>query len=62
MQHGLVIYSLQVATADCSKGDVETSAWVGGSILSELDGFDNIAMTKEAYDETGPALVHRQCT
>ena len=37
------------------------SAWIGGSILSSLDSFKNMWITKEEYDEEGPSIVHRKC-
>jgi len=37
------------------------SVWIGGSILSSLSTFDNMWITKEEYDESGPAIVHRKC-
>ena len=36
-------------------------AWLGGSILGEMETFKNIMIPKEDYDENGPALVHRKC-
>jgi len=37
------------------------SVWIGGSILSSLSTFDNMWITKEEYDESGPSIVHRKC-
>jgi len=37
------------------------SVWIGGSILSSLSTFDNMWITKEEYDESGPGIVHRKC-
>jgi len=37
------------------------SVWIGGSILSSLSTFDNMWITKEEYDESGPQIVHRKC-
>jgi len=37
------------------------SVWIGGSILSSLSTFDNMWITKDEYDESGPAIVHRKC-
>ena len=36
-------------------------AWLGGSLLSSMSSFDQMCMTKEEYDEFGPALVHLKC-
>jgi len=37
------------------------SVWIGGSILSSLSTFQQIWVSKEEYDESGPSIVHRKC-
>jgi len=37
------------------------SAWIGGSILACLSTFQQMCVSKEEYDEKGPAIVHRKC-
>jgi len=37
------------------------SVWVGGSILSSLSTFQNMWITREEYDESGPGIVHKKC-
>ncbi|XP_078659406.1 actin, muscle-like [Branchiostoma floridae x Branchiostoma belcheri] len=37
------------------------SVWIGGSILSSLSTFQTMWITKQEYDESGPAIVHRKC-
>merc|ERR1719232_166354 len=37
------------------------SVWIGGSILSSLSTFQEMWITKQEYDECGPAIVHRKC-
>ncbi|KAJ6514728.1 actin 2 [Mycena vulgaris] len=37
------------------------SVWIGGSILSSLSTFQNMWVTKQEYDESGPGIVHRKC-
>eukprot|EP01121_Diplochlamys_sp_Union-15-3_P007927 TRINITY_DN2058_c0_g4_i2.p1 TRINITY_DN2058_c0_g4~~TRINITY_DN2058_c0_g4_i2.p1 ORF type:complete len:273 (-),score=43.48 TRINITY_DN2058_c0_g4_i2:72-890(-) len=37
------------------------STWIGGSILASLSTFQQLWMSKEEYDETGPSIVHRKC-
>ncbi|KMS93923.1 hypothetical protein BVRB_026560, partial [Beta vulgaris subsp. vulgaris] len=37
------------------------SVWIGGSILSSLSTFQQMWISKEEYDEAGPAIVHRKC-
>ena len=36
-------------------------AWVGGSILSSLDMFQYMWISKKEYEETGPGIVHEKC-
>jgi len=38
------------------------SVWIGGSILSSLSTFEEMWVTKEEYNESGPSIVHRKCT
>jgi len=38
------------------------SVWIGGSILSSLSTFEEMWVTKDEYDESGPGIVHRKCT
>ncbi|XP_053315750.1 actin-related protein T3 [Spea bombifrons] len=37
------------------------SAWMGGSILSSLPGFQQLWITQEEFKEVGPNIVHRKC-
>ncbi len=39
----------------------EYSAWIGGSILSSLSTFQQMWISKQEYDESGPSIVHRKC-
>jgi len=36
-------------------------SWLGGSILASLNTFNQMWITKEEYDESGPCIVHRKC-
>jgi len=38
------------------------SVWIGGSILASLSTFEEMWVTKEEYDDSGPSIVHRKCT
>jgi actin len=38
------------------------SVWIGGSILASLSTFEDMWVSKEEYDESGPSIVHRKCT
>ena len=37
------------------------SVWIGGSILASLTTFGDMMITRDEYDEVGPAIVHRRC-
>jgi actin-related protein len=37
------------------------SVWIGGSILASLSTFQEMWISKEEYDESGPSIVHRKC-
>jgi len=37
------------------------SVWIGGSILSSLSTFQQMWISKQEYDESGPTIVHRKC-
>merc|ERR1711972_1261631 len=37
------------------------SVWIGGSILSSLSTFQQMWISKQEYDESGPSIVHRRC-
>ncbi|MEQ2166523.1 hypothetical protein GOODEAATRI_029227, partial [Goodea atripinnis] len=37
------------------------SVWNGGSILASLSSFQQMWISKQEYDESGPGIVHRKC-
>jgi len=37
------------------------SVWIGGSILSSLSTSQQMWISKQEYDESGPSIVHRKC-
>ena len=37
------------------------SVWIGGSILASLSTFEDMWVSKQEYDETGPSIVHTKC-
>merc|ERR1719160_512329 len=37
------------------------SVWIGGSILTSLSTFQQMWISKQEYDESGPTIVHRKC-
>ena len=55
---GLVDHPVKVV-APPERGSL---AWIGGSILTSLSSFEKAWITKEDYDEIGPAIVHQKCS
>ena len=37
------------------------SVWIGGSLLASLSTFQQMWISKQEYDESGPTIVHRKC-
>ena len=37
------------------------SVWIGGSLLASLSTFQQMGISKQEYDESGPSIVHRKC-
>jgi len=37
------------------------SVWIGGSILASMQCFQQMWISKEDYDESGPCIIHRKC-
>ena len=37
------------------------STWIGGSILASLSSFQEMWISKEEYNESGPCIVHEKC-
>ncbi|ETO09534.1 hypothetical protein RFI_27842 [Reticulomyxa filosa] len=37
------------------------SSWIGGSILCNLESFQDMWVTQHEYDDSGPSIVHRRC-
>ena len=35
--------------------------WIAGSILASLSTFQQMWISKQEYDESGPSIVHRKC-
>uniref|UniRef100_A0A3P8VPL3 Uncharacterized protein n=1 Tax=Cynoglossus semilaevis TaxID=244447 RepID=A0A3P8VPL3_CYNSE len=40
---------------------IKYSVWIGGSILASLSTFQQMWISKQEYDESGPSIVHRKC-
>ena len=41
--------------------EAEYAAWIGGSILTSLNTFENLWVTKADYKEVGSTIIHRKC-
>ena len=37
------------------------SAWFGGSLLASVSTFQQMWISKQEYDESGPSVVHKKC-
>ena len=37
------------------------SVWIGGSILASLSTFEQMWISNQEYEESGPSIVHRKC-
>lgn len=46
---------------DFIKPEFDHPAWVGGSIMSQLDTFPQMLISKEEYYEVGAGIIHRKC-
>ena len=52
---------MKVNIVAISEKERAVATWLGGSILSSLQTFQNKWITKAEYQETGPSIVHRKC-
>jgi len=50
-----------IKTKVISPPERKYSVWIGGSILASLSTFQQMWISKEEYDESGPSIVHRKC-
>ena len=41
--------------------DRQNAAWRGASILGSLGVMQQMWITKQEYNETGPLIIHRKC-
>jgi actin-related protein len=41
--------------------DRRNTAWIGGSLLASMSTFQQMCISKQEYDESGPSTVHRKC-
>jgi actin-related protein len=61
MQKELVNLALPMKIKIIAPPERKYSVWIGGSILASLSTFGQMWISKEEYDESGPAIVHRKC-
>jgi hypothetical protein len=40
--------------------NIVAAVWIGGSILASLSTFQQMWISKQEYDESGPSIVHRK--
>jgi actin-related protein len=45
----------------CAPQERKFSVWIGGSILTSINTFNDMWITKAEYDESGASIVHRKC-
>ncbi|KAL5482166.1 hypothetical protein EMCRGX_G022460 [Ephydatia muelleri] len=41
--------------------ELRHGVWIGGSVMASLSTFQQMWISKQEYDETGPSIVHRKC-
>lgn len=50
-----------ITDVKCVPPKCEYSAWFGGSMLSTLETFPQMAITREEYDDTGSYIINHKC-
>jgi actin-related protein len=45
----------------CANDERYYAVWIGGSILTSINTFSDMWITKGEYDESGASIVHRKC-
>jgi len=45
----------------CATAERRFACWIGASVLAEIDEFRKEWITREEYDEHGPAIIHKRC-
>ena len=45
-----------IASPEC-----KYSVWIGDSILASLSSFQQMWISKQEYDESGPSIIHHKC-
>ena len=44
-----------------SPADRKHSSWLGGAILSNIDKFEQMWITRREFEEDGAKIVHKKC-
>ena len=58
---GLAPSTMKVNIVALIEKERSLATWLGGSILTSLQTFQNKWITKGEYQEAGPSIVHRKC-
>ena len=53
--------SMRKSIGIIAKPERKYSSWIGGSVLASLSTFQDMWVTREEYEETGAAVIHRKC-
>ena len=62
MQKEIVTLTLNTARVRvCARPQRKYSVWIGGSILASMSTFQQMWISKQEYNESGPAIVHHKC-
>merc|ERR1712176_86083 len=59
--HETTCNSIMKCDVDIRKDLYANTVMSGGSILASLSTFQQMWISKQEYDECGPAIVHRKC-
>ena len=49
----------KIRVLGCAERDL--SPWVGGSMIATSQGFHDMCISRDEYDEQGPPIVHKKC-
>ena len=62
IQKEIVTLTLNTARVRvCARPQRKYSVWIGGSILASMSTFQQMWISKQEYNESGPAIVHHKC-
>jgi actin-related protein len=57
----LVPSTIKINVIEPTAQQRQYSVWLGGAVLASMSTFQQMWISKEEYEETGPAIVHRKC-